>query len=314
MPANSEPKVAFVLFTYNQENYVSEAIRGALSQSYHPLTIVISDDSSVDRTFERANEAVRGYRGSHEIECVQTPRNLGFLGHINYVVSRLTADIFVLAAGDDISIPSRVASVVDVFCAAPDAMAVCSDWVLCGHSRAPTGGYAPNLARIPLLDIVVAGGGTHTGATYAYRRECLIWPEPLPASLANEDRVLPLRAALLGNVYVLSEALVNYRSSGNRDKKINKKRKLALFREDHINYIDRTLRFAADDQRIGRRYSKMLLFALRMNAMARRLKGENSDKSPKITNLVTGKAIAVGLRIAKLSQRRHVASLDDPRS
>ena len=50
--------VTFVLFAYNQEKYIREAVEGALSQTYGAMEIILSDDRSTDRTFEIMEEVV----------------------------------------------------------------------------------------------------------------------------------------------------------------------------------------------------------------------------------------------------------------
>jgi glycosyltransferase involved in cell wall biosynthesis len=49
------------MFAYNHERFIAEAVRGALSQTYSPLEIIISDDCSTDRTFEIIQSEVAGY-------------------------------------------------------------------------------------------------------------------------------------------------------------------------------------------------------------------------------------------------------------
>lgn len=52
------PLVTFALFTFNQQEYVRDAIEGAFSQTYEPLEIILSDNCSSDRTFENKRATV----------------------------------------------------------------------------------------------------------------------------------------------------------------------------------------------------------------------------------------------------------------
>ncbi|MCK5536618.1 MAG: glycosyltransferase, partial [Bacteroidales bacterium] len=63
---DKKPLISFTLFAYNQEKYIQEAVEGALSQTYSPLEIVISDDCSTDRTFEIIKELTEDYSGPHK--------------------------------------------------------------------------------------------------------------------------------------------------------------------------------------------------------------------------------------------------------
>lgn len=101
------PLVTFALFAYNQEQYVREAVEGAFSQTYSPLEIILSDDCSSDRTFEIMEEMARDYRGPHQIKIRRGEKNIGLLAHLLTVAHMAKGEIFVVAAGDDISLPSR---------------------------------------------------------------------------------------------------------------------------------------------------------------------------------------------------------------
>ena len=69
-----KPLISYCLITYNQEKYIKEAVLSALSQTYHPLEIIISDDCSTDNTFDIVRETINNYLGGHNIIL-----NLNFL-------------------------------------------------------------------------------------------------------------------------------------------------------------------------------------------------------------------------------------------
>jgi glycosyltransferase involved in cell wall biosynthesis len=109
LPEGTEerPLVTFVLFAYNQEKYIREAIEGAFSQNYSPLEIILSDDCSSDRTFEIMEEMAREYRGTHRVVVRRNRENLGTYSHVLAAAQISKGKILVLAAGDDISKPNR---------------------------------------------------------------------------------------------------------------------------------------------------------------------------------------------------------------
>src|SRR5215212_7155005 len=100
---DDRPLVTFALFAYNQERFIAEAVRGALSQTYSPLEIIISDDGSTDRTFEIIEGEVAGYAGPHEIRLNRIEQNIGWGAHINLVMEMVKGKLIVVAAGDDVS-------------------------------------------------------------------------------------------------------------------------------------------------------------------------------------------------------------------
>lgn len=49
------PKVSVLMIAYNQEAYISEAIRGVVSQKVpFPFELIVADDASTDSTAEVA--------------------------------------------------------------------------------------------------------------------------------------------------------------------------------------------------------------------------------------------------------------------
>ncbi len=107
------PRVTMLLISYNQRDKVSEAIAGALAQDYPNLEIVVSDDASTDDTFAVIEDCLRGYSGPHRVLVHRNSRNLGIGGNISEAVRRSSGDLIFITAGDDVSVPERVSTVVD---------------------------------------------------------------------------------------------------------------------------------------------------------------------------------------------------------
>lgn len=248
------PLVTFALFAYNQESYIREAVNGALAQDYPNLEIIISDDGSTDATWPLILECVDSYRGSHVVRVSRNERNLGIIGHVNRVAMLSSGAIIIMAAGDDISCASRVRECV-LSMHSTKAYAVFSAVQKIDSEGVPLGQPAQlwSAHRAVSLDLVVAaGGGLGIGASYAYRKDCFDWPWPLPESLVSEDRLLPLRATLLGGVAYVARPLVQYRVTGQSmtDHLIATGMR-AGSRRDHLAELKRTLVFAHENGYIG---------------------------------------------------------------
>ncbi|XZE34036.1 glycosyltransferase [Pirellulaceae bacterium SH501] len=217
-------KVSYVVLAYNQEEFIADAVRSALGQTYAEMEIILSDDCSSDRTFSIIQSIVGEYRGPHTVILNQNSRNLNIGGHINSVLQYAKGQIIVLAAGDDISSPDRTTKIVSLFSEKQDAYSVCSlhdemqrsndssGWSI-KRCEVPSTSSEPIL--IPLQSHIIANGGTNAGATYAYRREVFDWPRCYPSDLNAEDRILPLRASVMGGVFLIPSALVTCRRHGN---------------------------------------------------------------------------------------------------
>ena len=112
---NDRPLVTLALFAYNQERYVREAIDGAFSQTYEPLEIFLSDDCSSDGTFGIIQAMAASYQGVHRVRVNRTPNNMGTLSHVLHVARQAQGKLFILAAGDDVSLPDRVQVLVNAW-------------------------------------------------------------------------------------------------------------------------------------------------------------------------------------------------------
>lgn len=208
------PLVSFVLCAYKQERFIRDAVAGALAQTYSPLEIILSDDNSPDQTFAIMRELATAYRGPHKIVLNQNPTNLGLGGHINRLMELASGEIIVIAAGDDISIPERTEYIQREFAAAKGkAMAVFSDMEEIDSS----GKFLRHADTRPRLDFdnplqccrnLLEG---ITGASNAWHRSVFDAFGPLLPGTVFEDRVIAMRAALLGGIRHVPEPLVKYR-------------------------------------------------------------------------------------------------------
>lgn len=188
------------------------AIHDLFQQDADELEIILSDDSSSDKTFEILSSETRQYRGRHHVSVHRTPANAGLNAHINRVLKFAKGDLIVPFAGDDRFDPSRVRKLATV-CESENALLVHS---LClfigpdGAAVAPINQTASFYHTVDPFDVALSRG-LFIGATAAWRRELFTKYGPLPETTAYEDLVLGFRAALERRVSFLPEPVVHYR-------------------------------------------------------------------------------------------------------
>jgi glycosyltransferase involved in cell wall biosynthesis len=205
--SDKRPLVTFALFAYNQEHYIREAVEGALSQTYSPLEIILSDDCSTDGTFAIMEELAASYQGSHKVILNRNEENLGIAGHANRVMEMSTGEWIVFAAGDDISLPGRVSTTLRVAEQYPDAYSVMLGVTVLGEGRsAPV--VLERVTRFP--DTLKRENGVTVGASHACRRESYSMFGPIPEGVW-EDTTLGFRSGLLGSIVSSGEVGVRYR-------------------------------------------------------------------------------------------------------
>lgn len=211
------PLVTFALFAYNQEKYIREAVEGALAQDYPNLEIIISDDYSPDGTWAAIEEVVAGYTGPHRIVLNRNEKNLGIGLHVNLVGSLAKGDLVVLAAGDDFSYPQRTSTLHSLwkengYCPA----CIYSDVEPIDESGNQVIDWQESIYPGPhSLESFAEGNIRILGAPTAYTRSIFSKFSPISPSVFHEDRVLPMRALLLGGEVLFTyEKLIRYRITG----------------------------------------------------------------------------------------------------
>lgn len=211
--APENPAVTFVLYAYNEERFIHDAIAGAFAQTYSPLEIFLSDDGSTDRTFEIMQEMAATYRGPHTISLNRNPRNIGIGSQLNAAYQRTQGEFIVLANADDVSLPERVAVLVERWLASDRrASVITSDLSIINAEGQPLGRTLDTETRFNSLDEGIRRrfGGV-AAASLSVRRDTFELFGPLPDNLLLEDNPLYLRATLLGERIHLREPLVEYR-------------------------------------------------------------------------------------------------------
>lgn len=202
---------SYVLLTYNQADTVAEAVESALAQECPPMEIVISDDFSIDSTFDVAEKTVEGYSGPHTVILNRNEQNLGLAGNIARAHQISSGDVIIAAAGDDASFPHRSMRIMEKFETGGPCL-VCSYAQVVGPDGMKMPGNFQTAAFYSSTDLEKAARSKslYIGATGAWHRMLYEKYGPLDPE-TYEDLVLGFRAALEGNIGVIEEELVKYR-------------------------------------------------------------------------------------------------------
>ena len=109
------PITSILLLAYNQRALIRDAVRSVLEQEGPPIEILLSDDASTDGTFDELAALARSYQGPHQVIARRNHRNLGIGEHLNTLVRESRGELLVVAAGDDISEPTRARSLQEAW-------------------------------------------------------------------------------------------------------------------------------------------------------------------------------------------------------
>ncbi len=209
------PLVTFVLLAYNQELYVRQAVEAALQQDYSPLEIILSDDCSTDATFDEMRLLADNYSGPNDVILNRNPVNRGLAGHFNELVAQAKGEIIVVAAGDDISLPSRVSKTVDLFREHPGASVICFTDIVIDDGGETVSKSAVNPlseSRAVSLEDYISGRVRHlTGASRGFRKRVYEVFGDLNESCPTEDTPYLLRSLMIGSGVISPEPGIYYR-------------------------------------------------------------------------------------------------------
>lgn len=119
-----EPKVSILIISYNQKDYVAEALESAINQDYENLEVVISDDGSTDGTAEIIAQWQSRY--PERLVALLNKDNVGITRNSNRALHACTGEFIAVQGGDDILLPGKIAAQVQWFLEDQER-------VLCGH-------------------------------------------------------------------------------------------------------------------------------------------------------------------------------------
>lgn len=214
-----DPLVSFVVLTYNQVHFVEDTLKGALSQDYPNLEIIVSDDGSQDGTFDAMQQYMRQHPSHRKVQLNRNEKNMGLVPHLNYVMKNFVhGEIVVLAGGDDISLPSRVTDSVALFNSNCCIMVATGQAVVIDKDGNVQGDYRHYNAGVYSLDdryirstSFMCGG---MGVTF---RKKEIWDEfgELHPLCPTEDSTIRFRSLLRGQIAVSDNVFIKYRIHGN---------------------------------------------------------------------------------------------------
>jgi glycosyltransferase involved in cell wall biosynthesis len=125
MNAKLPPRISVIITSYNQRDFLAEAIDSVLSQTLRPWEILIADDHSTDGS----DDLIRGYvdRNPGWVKALIQPRNVGVAKNKNLAVGAVQGDLVTLLDGDDRFLPWKLEREYETYRTSPDARVVHSD-------------------------------------------------------------------------------------------------------------------------------------------------------------------------------------------
>ncbi|UTH75284.1 glycosyltransferase [Chromobacterium sp. IIBBL 290-4] len=218
---DSLPKISMLLITYNQQRYALDALKGALSQDYGNLEIIVSDDCSSDETFHILSDFSAEYQGPHKLVLHRNERNVGIGENLNTAVSLSSGELLVVTAGDDISLPHRVSVLAKNWLEHGKRPDLLASYLQDLDQSGATHDVIPvtDLSRYQGVDAWLQGHPTLIGAAQAWTRRLYDEFRGIPSGVVAEDMLMAFRAFSAGGALTIPEPLVLYRRGGTTGKR-----------------------------------------------------------------------------------------------
>lgn len=213
-----DPLVSIMIPTYNQAEYVGEAVASALAQTYGNLEVVVGDDCSTDNTAA----VLEQFTGNPKVRICRNVSNLGRVGNYRRLLYEEARGDWVLNLdGDDfIHDPEWIAKAVKRAKSDPEIVLVCAKKrTLLPDGSAKVG--EQNMGLPPVMDgkeafLALHGGrfsAPHVTALYDRRKAMEIGF--YTCDVVNTDLESTYRLLLTGKVGVFDEAVSTWRMHAN---------------------------------------------------------------------------------------------------
>jgi glycosyltransferase involved in cell wall biosynthesis len=201
------PKISVCMATRNGEKYIGAQLGSILPQLQPDDEVVISDDSSTDRTVEMINQF-----GDSRIRLFENNTFFSPIFNFENALKHASGEIIVLADQDDVWLDNKIRLIRDGFRQRPSSIHLI---VLDGCAIDESG----KVIEESLFRKINAGKGllkniydsTYMGCCMAFSRSLLDVALPFPKRIPMHDMWLGLLAELFGTVEFYGAKTIQYR-------------------------------------------------------------------------------------------------------
>jgi len=198
--------ISVCIATYNGEKYIKDQLDSILIQLDKEDEIIISDDSSTDRTIE----IIKAFHDKriilHENQKFKSPI-FNFENALKYA----SGDYIFLADQDDIWTPNKVTTIKE-YLVNYNLVVSDTDIIDAQGNSLNKSFYQMNDSKKGLVNNIIKN--SYLGCTMAFNQKILQKSLPFPKDIAMHDWWIGLIAELYGKTYFINEKLILYRRHG----------------------------------------------------------------------------------------------------
>jgi alpha-1,3-rhamnosyltransferase len=103
-PNIKEPLISVIIPSYNHEKYVLNTIESVIAQTYQNIELLIIDDASTDKTYERIVSITNKIKSRfNHYKIIRSDRNIGTAQSLNHIVQYANGEYIYIIASDDVA-------------------------------------------------------------------------------------------------------------------------------------------------------------------------------------------------------------------
>ena len=235
------PLVSFIVAAYNEEKYIIECIKSCLNQTYKNIEICITDDGSIDNTW---NILTSRYQSNTRVKLRRFTKNRGKVAAFNNSFRMSKGKYIAIMGADDVCDPNRikysVENIDDYELIFTNLISFNKLGIICNNIMKEKFNIIGDqeINFIQLLKKPIIYGGTIFADRDFFNRIF-----PLDEKLSHEDWWIPIVASYKKNIKFIDKKLYKYRihsnqSSGNNNfYYLNYEKWSNLQGRDYIYYI-----------------------------------------------------------------------------
>ena len=213
------PRVSIIVTCYKRVNYLAEALRSVLAQSYKDYEILVADDSGT----AAAREIVAGFAQPERIRYLAHDSTLGVASSIARTVNQALGEFIAILNDDDSWEPQLLEKLVTALEANPRRVLATSDhWLMDANGnilQELSESWSANFGRSGLPEGVISNparfvvsGGPAINLTSVFRKEAVDWSLLVPKIGGAYDYWIGcLLAATRRPIYYTPERLGRWR-------------------------------------------------------------------------------------------------------
>ena len=116
------PSISILVICYNSEEYIEEALLSILAQDYEgKMECIIVDDASTDKTADKIRNFINVHGDSMDYTFIPLSKNVGQAKAMDYAMRHAKNEWFMNADSDDIQLPDRCRSSMEILSRYPCA-------------------------------------------------------------------------------------------------------------------------------------------------------------------------------------------------